>query len=82
MSRSKIKVYGALWCGDCRRSKALLDRNEIDYKWIDTDDDPEAHAYVVQVNDGKRRIPTIVFDDGSILAEPSDFELAAKLGIG
>ena len=81
MSRSKIKVYGALWCGDCRRSKAFLDRNDVDYEWIDTDQDPAGHDYVVQVNNGKRIIPTIVFADGSILTEPSDFELAAKLGI-
>jgi len=33
------------------------------------------------LNDGKQIIPTIIFDDGSILVEPSNAELAAKLGI-
>jgi hypothetical protein len=28
-----------------------------------------------------RVIPTIVFADGSVLSEPSDAELAAKLGL-
>ena len=37
--------------------------------------------YVEQVNDGKRVIPVIVFGDGSTLVEPSNAELAAKLGI-
>jgi thioredoxin reductase (NADPH) len=32
-------------------------------------------------NDGKRIIPTIVFEDGSFLVEPSNAELAAKLGL-
>ena len=33
------------------------------------------------VNDGKQIIPTIIFEDGSILVEPTNAELAAKLGI-
>ena len=33
------------------------------------------------MNDGKRIIPTIVFADGSTLVEPSNAELAAKLGL-
>ena len=36
---------------------------------------------VEELNDGKTIIPTIVFDDGSILVEPSNAELAAKLGL-
>ena len=33
------------------------------------------------MNDGKQIIPTIVFQDDSILGEPTNAELAAKLGI-
>ena len=33
------------------------------------------------MNDGKQIIPTIVFQDDSILVEPTNAELAAKLGI-
>ena len=32
-----------------------------------------------ELNDGKQIIPTIVFGDGSVLVEPSDAELSAKL---
>ncbi len=32
-------------------------------------------------NDGKNIIPTIVFPDGSHLSEPSNEELAKKLGL-
>ena len=28
-------MYGAEWCGDCRRSKALLDRRGVDYDYVD-----------------------------------------------
>lgn len=37
--------------------------------------------YVIAASHGKRRIPTIVFGDGSLLANPSNSALAAKLGL-
>ena len=36
---------------------------------------------IEQGNNGKRIIPTIVFEDSSILVEPSNAELAQKLGL-
>lgn len=77
----KIAVYGAHWCPDCRRSKRFLGEQQIEYEWIDIEKDEEAQQYVEEVNDGKRIIPTIVFPNGSILTEPSNAELAQKLGL-
>ena len=51
------------------------------YRFVDVDADGPGLAYVEQVNDGKRVIPVIVFGDGSTLVEPSNAELAAKLGM-
>lgn len=78
---SEITVYGGPGCADCRRSKRFLDEHGIDYAWIDLPDDPAAEATVMRLNRGMRVIPTIVFADGSVLSEPSDAELAAKLGL-
>jgi len=58
-----------------------LGEHQIPYKWVDIEQDKTGEAYVLQKNDGKRIIPTIVFEDGSILVEPSNAELAAKLGL-
>jgi glutaredoxin-like protein len=79
MSESSIKVYAANWCGDCRRSRRFLDKHKIPYEWINIDQDPQAEQFVLTTNKGMRSVPTIVFQDGSILVEPSDAELAAKL---
>jgi thioredoxin reductase (NADPH) len=76
-----IVVYGTTWCPDCKQAKQFLGDQRIHYHWADIERDPEAMAYVEQVNRGKRIIPTIVFTDGSILVEPSNAELAEKLGI-
>ena len=76
-----LKVYGAPWCPDCRRSKQFLGEMRVPYDWIDIDEDAKAAEYVREKNDGKQIIPTIIFEDGSVLTEPSNDELARKLGL-
>ncbi len=77
----QIKVYGAPWCPDCRRSKQFLGEMRIPYESIDIDQDPAGADIVRQTNNGKQTIPTIIFEDGSYLVEPSNDELARKLGL-
>ncbi|MEE8303778.1 MAG: FAD-dependent oxidoreductase [Candidatus Tectomicrobia bacterium] len=81
MTQQQIRVFGAPWCPDCKRSKQFLNEQRVPYEWNDIDEDEEARAHVQRVNNGKQIIPTIVFPDGSILVEPSNAELAEKLGI-
>ena len=78
---SKITVYGAYWCPDCRRSKKFLGENFIPFNWVDIEEDKDGEAFVIAKNGGKRIIPTIVFEDGSFLLEPSNAELAKKLNL-
>lgn len=72
-------MYGTTWCGDCRRAKRFFDGRGIPYDWVDIEQDEAAYSLVLQRNNGKRVVPTIVFPDGSHLAEPSDAELDAKM---
>lgn len=81
MSQTNLTVYGASWCTDCRRAKKFLGEQRIHYHWVDIEQDAEGQALVERLNDGKRIIPTIVFADGSKLVEPTNAELAAKLGL-
>jgi len=76
-----IKVYGAAWCGDCRRAKKFLADQRVSYEWHDIEQEPDLIPFIQEKNDGKNIIPTIVFPDGSFLAEPSNEELANKLGL-
>lgn len=76
-----ILFYGTAGCGDCRRSKALLDKHAIEYTYVDLADHPDLVEEVVRRNNGMRSVPTIVFPDGSHLTEPSDRDLSAKLGL-
>jgi thioredoxin reductase (NADPH) len=76
-----IKVYGASWCPDCRRAKRFLGDQRISFEWHDIEVDPDGVRTVQERNDGNNIIPTIVFPDGSHLAEPSNEELAEKIGL-
>jgi thioredoxin reductase (NADPH) len=81
MTEPRVTVYGAYWCPDCRRAKKFLGEQFIPYKWVDIEQDKNGEMYVLQRNEGKRIIPTIVFEDDSFLVEPSNAELAKKLGL-
>lgn len=76
---TSIKMYGAEWCGDCRRSKRFLDENQVSYEYIDVEADTSASEKVIEINGGMRSIPVILFPDGTHLTEPSDNALKEKL---
>jgi mycoredoxin len=76
---AEITMYGADWCGDCRRSKRFLDSNSVSYNYIDVEADASASEKVIEINGGMRSIPVIVFSDGTHLTEPSDNALKEKL---
>jgi glutaredoxin-like protein len=79
MAQADITMYGADWCGDCRRSKRLFEELDIQVHHIDVEVDKSAAAEVVEINGGAQSIPVIVFSDGTHLTEPSDNDLKAKL---
>jgi glutaredoxin-like protein len=79
MSKDQIIMYGADWCGDCRRSKRLLEELNVEYTLIDVDADLSAADKVIEINGGNKSIPVLIFQDGTHLTEPSDNDLKAKL---
>ena len=76
-----IIVYSTVWCPDCKRAKRFFGEQRVPYINIDIEKDSQAMAFVEQVNNGMRVVPTIIFPDKSILTEPSNAELASKLGL-
>jgi glutaredoxin len=68
-----VTVYGADWCGDCRRAKRLLDLLGTPYRYVDLDADESAQRLVDDA--GFRAIPVIVTPAGRVLVEPSNEEL-------
>lgn len=75
-----ITFYGADWCHDCKRAKAYLNENNIEYNFIDVDLEQEATDLVEKINNGKRIIPTIIIDDKPH-TNPKNDVLASVLGL-
>lgn len=74
-----ITFYGTAYCPDCVRSKKLLDEEGVKYRYIGLEDNPDAADEVIKLNNGMQSVPTIIFDDGSVLTEPSNEELLLKI---
>ena len=74
-----LTMYSTTWCGDCHRLKSQLDREAIPYVSVDIEQDPTAEAYVLSVNGGRQLIPTLLFEDGSVLVEPTIVEVREHL---
>jgi mycoredoxin len=76
---SEITMYGAHWCGDCRRSQRLLNELGVEYSYINIEEVSGAADKVVEINGGAQSIPVVMFSDGTHLTEPSDPDLRKKL---
>lgn len=75
---SEIIVFGADWCGDCRRAKRVFGELGVDYRWVDLEADPAA-AEVARDISGRTNIPVITYPDGTHQVEPSDGAMREKL---
>ncbi len=86
-----ILMYGALWCGDCNRSKRLFEEYHIPFTYKDIDADTTADAELrTLIGEGNRSIPRILFRSGpdtthmnidNTLIEPSNNDLLRELRI-
>jgi len=74
----QVTMFGADWCRDCRRSKALLDELGVDYTYVDVEADLSAAARAEEIS-GRKSIPVVVLPNGKHFVEPSDAELQAEL---
>lgn len=75
---SGIDFYSADWCGDCRRSKRLMDSLGVAYTLHDVEHDDASRDRAIEIS-GRQSIPVVVFSDGTHMVEPSDPDLRAKL---
>ena len=74
-----LTMYSTPWCGYCRRLKAQLDREGIEYTVVDIEQDPAAAEFVMSVNGGNQTVPTVTFPDGTALTNPSIKQVKNRL---
>ncbi|GAA0541356.1 mycoredoxin [Paractinoplanes ferrugineus] len=74
-----LTMYSTSWCGYCHRLKSQLDREGIAYDVVDIEQDEVSAEFVQSVNGGNRTVPTLKFDDGSALTNPSIIQVKEHL---
>lgn len=77
-SSTPVTMFGAEWCGDCRRTKKQLDELGVDYTYIDLEQDVAA-ADVAREISGRTQIPVVVYSDATHHVEPSNADVESKL---
>lgn len=79
---ASIKMYTTPWCGDCRHAKRFLNEHSIAYEEIDIEQHDGAAEYVMQINGGKRKVPTFEVDGRAFSLSPYDERrLKSELGL-
>ncbi|WP_448268365.1 FAD-dependent oxidoreductase [Nostoc sp. DSM 114159] len=77
-----IRVIGNRWSPFSHQVKDFLARNQIPFKWLDIELEPDAEKLVEFAQaDCRQQLPLVMFPDGSRLIQPSNLEIAAKIGL-
>jgi mycoredoxin len=76
---AQIVMYTTEYCSDCHRAKTFFEANKIEYLRVGLEGNEEATEFVLNINNGYRSVPTIIFPDGTVLTEPSWKELQDKI---
>ncbi len=74
-----LTMYSTTWCGYCHRLKSQMDREGIQYQVVDIERDAAAATFVESVNGGNQTVPTLKFDDGTALTNPTIVQVKAQL---
>ncbi|WP_336658900.1 glutaredoxin domain-containing protein [Leucobacter sp. USHLN153] len=77
-SSAETVIFGADWCGDCRRAKLIFDRSGTPYRYVDLVQDPAA-AEVARDISGRTNIPVILYPDATHQVEPSNADMLRKI---
>ena len=76
-----IRVIGHRFSRESHELKDFLARNNVPYRWLDVELDPEARVLVEAAGSDPTRLPVVVFPDGGVLSAPTNREVADRVGM-
>jgi thioredoxin reductase (NADPH) len=85
-----IRVIGLRWSPKSHETRNFLARNGIPFQWLDAESDKEATKLVnfavtpspnTANATGSHHLPLVLFTDGSHLSEPTNSQIAEKIGL-
>jgi thioredoxin reductase (NADPH) len=73
----EVQIVGDQWLPRCHNVKDLLARHRVPYRWVDTSSAEEEDE-----GGAAAQATRVIFPDGSELVDPTDEDIALKLGFG
>ena len=74
------KVVGHRWSARSSAVREFLARNQVAYRWYDSEE-PEGQRLLTAAEADGLRLPVVITPDADVLVEPADAELAVKVGL-
>jgi thioredoxin reductase (NADPH) len=76
----ETKVVGHRWSARSSEVREFLARNQVPYRWY-ASDEPEGQRLLAAAKTDGLALPVVITPDGDPMVEPSDAELAARVGL-
>ncbi len=76
----ETKLVGHRWSARSFEVRDFLARNQVPYRWYSADE-PEGLRLLAAADADGLTLPVVITPDGEALVEPSDSELAGKVGL-
>ncbi len=76
-----VRVVSHRWSARAHEIKDYLARNQIPYRWLDAEAEPEATQLATSAGVDAARQVLVVFGDGTHLVQPSNAEIAVHVGL-
>ncbi|HST66928.1 MAG TPA: FAD-dependent oxidoreductase [Mycobacteriales bacterium] len=76
----EIRVIGHRWSARSYELRDFLARNSVPFRWY-LAEDAEAERLLAAAGLGDDKLPVVITEDGTAMAEPSDAEVAQRVGL-
>jgi thioredoxin reductase (NADPH) len=76
-----LRVVGARYALRDHQVRDFLSRNRVPYVWLDPERNSESVELLARFQLDDRKLPVVLFGDGSFLVQPGQMELASKIGL-
>jgi thioredoxin reductase (NADPH) len=76
----ETKVVGHRWSARSSEVREFLARNQVPYRWY-ASDEPEGQRLLTAAKTDGLALPVVITPDGEPMVEPTDAELAARVGL-
>ena len=76
-----LRVIGHRWSPKSHALRDFLARNQVPYRWLDIETDPDAADLLQRAGTDPKTLPVALFADGSHAVDPSTTEVAERIGL-